>query len=247
MDLSRITLCFAVKSTNQLVLAPLYIYYQYIWLSMLARAPMRQNKSPKKGLQNSKKNQNKQSNAKTSGFVRIISGVWKGKKLPVQDVLGLRPTTDRVKETVFNWLMFDIANRNTLDCFAGSGSLGFEALSRGASKLTLLEKNKSAATILQKNANSLNANDCSVYHTDSLNYLDKCQEKFDLIFIDPPFRCGLAKPTIDLLIKNELLKPDTLVYLEIESELSEQIWPDTWQVLKEKEAGQVSYRLFLVA
>ena len=189
---------------------------------------------------------------KSSGFVRIISGRFKGKKLPVQDSQGLRPTTDRVKETLFNWLMFNVAGAQVLDCFAGSGSLGFEALSRDAASVTMIEKNAAAAKQLKQNLAQIkqaaaNADlTAQIIEQDCLSYLQKSSQSFDLVFIDPPFRLGLAEQTCQLLATKQLVKPDSLVYVETEAELSTHFWPDNWQIIKEKKAGQVCYRLFEV-
>ncbi|WP_111978778.1 16S rRNA (guanine(966)-N(2))-methyltransferase RsmD [Algibacillus agarilyticus] len=193
-----------------------------------------------------RKKNNKTNRSTTTGFIRIIAGLWKGKKLPVLDAQGLRPTTDRVKETVFNWLMFKVADRNVLDCYAGSGSLGIEALSRGAQSVTLIEKHKSTAQQLNKNIQSLSSAQIKVENQDCLTFLHQTAQQFDLVFIDPPFNCGLAAQTISALVDNNKLANNALIYLEVEKNLTQVIWPDNWQVLKEKTAGEVSYRLLSV-
>ena len=181
---------------------------------------------------------------KTPGFIRIIAGQWRGRKLPVHDIEGLRPTTDRVKETVFNWLMNDVVDKNCLDCFAGSGSLGIEALSRGASSITMIEKDSQAARQITDNLSLLKAENAQVIKGDSLNYLSADQQQYGLVFIDPPFRKALAEPICQLLETNELLEPSALIYVEIESEMTNFTPPINWQLLKEKAAGQVSFRLY---
>ena len=188
---------------------------------------------------------NKQKTSKNSakGNIRIISGKYRGRKLPVLMSDGLRPTTDRVKETVFNWLMPYIQNSICLDCFAGSGGLGFEALSRGAQSVTLIELNKAAAQQLEKNKSLLQAKELTIKNANTLNYLEGCSQKFDVVFIDPPFRKGLIEQTINLL-NNNLLAADALIYIEMESEEAIQSIPENWQILKEKKAGQVAYRLY---
>lgn len=193
-----------------------------------------------------RKKNNNAARSSSSGFIRIIAGLWKGKKLPVLDAQGLRPTTDRVKETVFNWLMFKIADKTVLDCYAGSGSLGLEALSRGAKHLTLVEMHKSTAMQLNKNIQSLSGAQATVENQDCLTYLTKTKQQFDLVFIDPPFNCGLAEKTINALVENNSLADEALVYLEVEKNLKRTIWPEHWQVIKEKTAGEVSYRLLSV-
>ncbi|MCU4676602.1 16S rRNA (guanine(966)-N(2))-methyltransferase RsmD [Catenovulum sp. 2E275] len=190
---------------------------------------------------------------KNTGFIRIISGRFKGKKLPVQDSQGLRPTTNRVKETLFNWLMFNVNGAKVLDCFAGSGSLGFEALSREAASVTLVEKTPQVAKQLKQNLQQITQSQhntdlqAEVIEQDCLTFLNQCQNQFDLVFIDPPFRLGLAEKTCQLLIQNHLLSSDALIYVETESELKDIFWPANWQILKEKTAGQVCYRLFQVS
>lgn len=188
---------------------------------------------------------NKQKTSKHSakGSIRIISGKHRGRKLPVLMAEGLRPTTDRVKETVFNWLMPYIQDSICLDCFAGSGGLGFEALSRGARSITLVELNKTAAQQLEKNKALLQAKELTVENTNTLDYLKHCSQKFSLVFIDPPFRKGLTEQTINLL-NNNLLTDDAIIYVEMESEENIQSIPSNWQLLKEKKAGQVAYRLY---
>lgn len=204
---------------------------------------------PKRNTKN-RSNQKTSTHNKSVGQVRIISGKFKGKKLPVQDSQGLRPTTDRVKETLFNWLMFNVNNARVLDCFAGSGSLGFEALSRHAKEVTLLEKSPAVARQLKQNLTQLMqsplAEDCQgeVIEDDCLLYLQNCHKQFDIIFIDPPFRLGLAEKSCQLIAQQKLLTEDGLIYVETEAELNARFWPDNWQILKEKKAGQVCYRLF---
>ena len=130
-----------------------------------------------------RKQQNKKA---TSGCIRIIAGKYRGRKLPVLMAEGLRPTTDRVKETLFNWLMPYIHGAIGLDCFAGAGSLGFEALSRGAAKVNLIELNKNAAKQLLANKQRLKSNDIEICNANVLDFLKtKTAIKFDLVFIDP--------------------------------------------------------------
>ncbi|GLX86135.1 ribosomal RNA small subunit methyltransferase D [Thalassotalea loyana] len=183
------------------------------------------------------------SKKQSSGSIRIIAGIHRGRKLPVLDAQGLRPTTDRVKETVFNWLMPYTRDSKCLDCFAGAGSLGFEALSRGAAQVTMFELEKTAATQLKNNAKLLSATNVSVQQGDALTLLGKTPEAMDLIFIDPPFRKGLAEQAINL-VNNGWLQPEGLVYVEVESELTLDNLPHDWRLLKEKVAGQVAYRLY---
>jgi len=188
----------------------------------------------------------KQHNKKPQvGSIRIIAGKHRGRKLPVLMADGLRPTTDRVKETVFNWLMPYMHKAHCLDCFAGAGSLGFEALSRGAEQVTLIELNKAAAKQLQTNKALLKADKLTIKHSDALKFLsNKPEQTFDVVFIDPPFRQNLVSQTARLLTQGWLNK-QALIYVEMEAE-GEQVLPDNWQLLKEKLAGQVVYRLYQI-
>ena len=187
---------------------------------------------------------NKQHRKKTAtGSIRIIAGKHRGRKLPVLLAEGLRPTTDRVKETVFNWLMPYIHGENCLDCFAGAGSLGFEALSRGANQVTLIELNSSAAKQLQTNKQLLNANNVTVTNTNLLDFLkSSTKQHYGVVFIDPPFREGLVTQTAELL-NDGWLSDQALIYVEMEVQSNQEL-PSNWQLLKEKVAGQVAYRLF---
>ncbi|MFB1000199.1 MAG: 16S rRNA (guanine(966)-N(2))-methyltransferase RsmD [Colwellia sp.] len=167
----------------------------------------------------------------------------RGRKLPVLMAEGLRPTTDRVKETVFNWLMPFIQDSNCLDCFAGSGGLGFEALSRGASHVSLIELNKAAVQQLRENQQLLKTDHVSVINSDAIHFIEGNTQKFDVVFLDPPFRKGFIEKTTQLLNENSLAD-NALIYIEMESEQNNQKLPLNWKLLKEKVAGQVIYRLY---
>ncbi|MDR2225918.1 16S rRNA (guanine(966)-N(2))-methyltransferase [Providencia rettgeri] len=179
------------------------------------------------------------------GQIRIIGGKWRGRKLPVRDSEGLRPTTDRIKETLFNWLMPVIRDARCLDCFAGSGSLGFEALSRFAQNVTFIELDKQNAQLLTENKARLQADDATVITNSSLTVLSQQGAPFDVVFIDPPFRKGLLNETIQLLEKNQWLADESWIYVESEAESPLTDLPANWQLHREKIAGQVAYRLFI--
>ncbi|MDA0150311.1 16S rRNA (guanine(966)-N(2))-methyltransferase RsmD [Vibrio sp. LaRot3] len=191
-----------------------------------------------------RRQQNTSQNKPSNGFVRIISGLWRGRKLPVQDAEGLRPTTDRVKETVFNWLAQDVPKAKCLDLFAGSGGLGFEAASRQAENVTLIEMNPSAFKQLQQNIASLKANNLHAINTDALSFLKQPGTPHHVVFIDPPFRKGLLDETISLLEDNGWLAEDAMIYIETEKELKLESIPEHWHLHREKSAGQVSFRLY---
>lgn len=179
------------------------------------------------------------------GFVRIISGQWRGRRLPVQNAAGLRPTTDRVKETLFNWLMQDTAGRQVLDCFSGSGSLALEALSRYANAATLLELDTAAVRQLQQNLQKLQCAHAHVIQTNCLTYLAQpATQQYDLVFLDPPFRQHLLLPAAQLLEQQGWLMDDALIYVECEKELNVTTLPTNWRLLKENIAGQLAYRLY---
>lgn len=180
-----------------------------------------------------------------SGQVRIIAGQWRSRKLPIHDLDGLRPTTDRVRETLFNWLANDIAHARVLDCFGGSGALALESLSRYASFAKIIELQRTAAMQLKANLDTLKCDNAEVINADTLVVLQNgCDQAFDVVFIDPPFRKGLAEKTIQLLDSKGWLNDGALIYVEIEAELTQMAIPASWQPLKDKTAGQVSYRLY---
>jgi 16S rRNA (guanine966-N2)-methyltransferase len=180
-----------------------------------------------------------------SGQVRIIAGQWRSRRLPIQDLEGLRPTTDRVRETLFNWLANNLVNARVLDCFGGSGALALEALSRYASFAQIIELQRGAAMQLKENLQTLKCDKAEVLNADTLVVLQRgCEQGFDVVFIDPPFRKGLAEKTIQLLDTQGWLNDGALIYVEIESELTQLAIPSRWHALKEKNAGQVSYRLY---
>ncbi|MDC9497897.1 MULTISPECIES: 16S rRNA (guanine(966)-N(2))-methyltransferase RsmD [unclassified Pseudoalteromonas] len=193
-----------------------------------------------------KTTKNKAISKSTDGFIRVISGQFRGRKLPVKNVEGLRPTTDRIKETVFNWLMQDTRDATVLDCFAGSGGLGFEALSRFAKSTTFIELDASAAKQIEQNISTLKLENAQVKHINSLSYLEQknTNSPFNLVFVDPPFRKNLAQSSCDLLENNQWLSEDALIYVEVETELSSFSQPDNWLLIKEKKAGQVFCRLY---
>ncbi|QLB15172.1 16S rRNA (guanine(966)-N(2))-methyltransferase RsmD [Mannheimia granulomatis] len=192
-----------------------------------------------------KKNRNSPQSAHQMGEVRIIAGLWRGRKLPVLNAEGLRPTTDRVKETLFNWLMHDIAHARCLDCFAGSGSLGIEALSRQAQAVVFLEKFATAANQLKKNLQVLKSGNGSVMNVDTLQYLAQKNSgaPFDIVFIDPPFHQGLVPQVLKLLIENQWLAENAILYIETEKNHPPLTLPENWQIIKEKTAGMVTSRL----
>ena len=186
----------------------------------------------------------KKPNRAAAGQIRIIGGQWRGRKLPVPDSPGLRPTTDRVRETLFNWLAPSMVDARCLDCFAGSGALGLEALSRFAASATLLEMDRSVSQQLQQNLASLKATHANVVNTNALAFLAQAGTPHDVVFVDPPFRKGLLEETLTLLENNGWLANDALIYVESEVENGLPPVPAHWDLHREKVAGQVAYRLY---
>jgi 16S rRNA (guanine966-N2)-methyltransferase len=188
----------------------------------------------------------KQSNTNKGkpGSVRIISGAWRGRRLPVPNVEGLRPSTDRTRETLFNWLIPYPNSTNCLDVYAGSGALGLEALSRGAQYCLFMEKDKHAAVGLQNNLKTLNTNKAKVIRGDSLSLIATLDGQFDLVFIDPPFHQGLIAPTIASLLTHNKLAAHALVYVEQENSPNQQMMPSEFNLLKSKSTSQMHYGLW---
>ncbi len=182
-----------------------------------------------------------------SNTLRIIGGEWGGRKLRFADGEGLRPTTDRVRETLFNWLAPLIHGARCLDLFAGSGALGLEALSRGAAEVVFVETNPAAITALKENLALLKAEKGQVVRGDALAILRGESRAFDVVFLDPPFRRDLLQPALQLLMENGWLAKGARLYLELESEQPLPELPQGWEVLRSKQAGQVAYHLVSVA
>lgn len=168
------------------------------------------------------------------GQIRIIGGRWRGRKLPVLDSQGLRPTTDRVKETLFNWLMPVIQDARCLDCFAGSGGLGIEALSRYAKETTFIEFDRKVAQQITANLALLGADNGHVIQDSALNYLAKQGTAYDVVFLDPPFHQGMLANTLQLLENNQWLAEGCYIY--IEEEVNAQVYslPENWRLHREK-------------
>lgn len=182
---------------------------------------------------------------KTPGDVRVISGKWRGRKLPVYNAEGLRPTPDRVKETLFNWLMQHIDGAVVLDCFAGSGSLAIEALSRHADFASLIERDRKLATHLSQNLQRLNCSNAEIINQDCLTVLAKnATKQYDIVFIDPPFHKDLAITCCQALETNGWLAQNAFIYVEVEKELTVQRIPSNWLLIKQQQAGQLAYRLY---
>ena len=173
--------------------------------------------------------------------VRIVGGQYRGKKIPFPDSEGLRPTPDRVRETVFNWLMHDIRDAHCLDAFAGSGAMGFEAFSRGASEVCLIEQSHTVFANLQSIISGFNSPRLTAIHTDAIEFIRQTKRSFDIIFLDPPFTSNLLPTYLNEISQSTLLNPGGLVYIESSSQID--IPQSIWKTLKYKKAGQVFYGL----
>ncbi len=181
------------------------------------------------------------------GRLRIVAGNWRSRLLDIADVPGLRPTSERIRETLFNWLTPRIAGARCLDLFAGTGALGMEALSRGAASAVFVEKSALAANTLRKSISALNADAATVYETDAFGFLMNvdCGE-FDLVFLDPPFADERLGDLCRLLQKQSILAADASVYIEEDRSRPVLELPDGWQTLKTGKAGNVRYSLVRV-
>ena len=177
--------------------------------------------------------------------LRIIGGQWRGRKLAFPDAPGLRPTPDRVREALLNWLQAEIVGARCLDLFAGSGALGLEALSRGASRVVMVDESSAATRQLEDNLQLLKCDDASVVRLSAQSFLERGpgDARYDVVFLDPPFEQGLITPCVQLLEKNNWLAPGALIYIESEKSLYELPLPADWEILREKQSGHVRYRL----
>lgn len=182
---------------------------------------------------------------RTSSQIRIIGGEWRSRKLTVPDAPGLRPTPDRVRETLFNWLASYIGGARVLDAFTGSGALFLEALSRGASSGIALDLNTEAINNLRRNLELLDCDSAEVIRTDALQYLGSAAEQgFDIVLLDPPFHQDLLLNACQLLEANNWLNERAWIYTESEQAPSSLAVPNTWRLHREKHTGQVHYALW---
>jgi 16S rRNA (guanine966-N2)-methyltransferase len=178
-----------------------------------------------------------------SGSVRVIGGNLRGSKLAFPDLPGLRPTPDRVRETLFNWLQPVIDGATCLDLYAGTGALGIEALSRGAVAASFVERDARVAGALRDNLSRLKVTAAKVVADDTARWLSGAAQPFDLVFLDPPFALDLWSATANLLEERGWLTPHAWIYVESprDSVLS---LPATWQPYREGKAGEVGYALY---
>jgi len=194
----------------------------------------------KKNTPNHASNQTKTKASK----LRIIAGEWRSRQLPIPNVQGLRPTPDKVRETLFNWISYSIPGAVCGDFFCGSGALGLEALSRGAKHAIFVDNSRVVIQQMTDNLATLKAENADVMAQNAAVYLDTATPTpLDIVFLDPPFRKGWLAQIVPLLEKGWLAKR-ALVYIEMEKEAALPILPAHWSLMKEKTAGQLVYRLF---
>ena len=178
------------------------------------------------------------------GRLRIVAGIWRSRLLEIADVPGLRPTAERIRESVFNWLTPHLAGARCLDLFAGTGALGLEALSRGAAEALFVETSPLAARTLQKNIASLQATKATVRRADAAKFLRQPgARQFDIVFLDPPFDGDLHGDLCKLLDESSVLAAGALVYIEEDRAKPEVALPPNWKTLKSSSAGNVRYSL----
>ena len=176
--------------------------------------------------------------------LRVIGGRWRGRKLQFPNRPGLRPTGDRVRETLFNWLGPHLHNAKCLDLFAGSGALGIEALSRGAIHCDFVDTDREAITAVDHHLNTLNATECSTVSCDiAAHYLRQINDTWDIVFVDPPFDARLGESTLTLLAESDRLAKASRVYFETSRSQPEPVPEGCYDVLREKTMGDVCYRL----
>ncbi|BBB24738.1 16S rRNA (guanine(966)-N(2))-methyltransferase RsmD [Amphritea japonica] len=180
--------------------------------------------------------------------VRIIGGEWRGRKLNFPEIEGLRPTPDRVRETLFNWLSAYVPGGRCLDMFSGSGALGFEALSRGAIHVTMIDNSAEVIHQLRQNIQELKSQHAELVTGSVVNWLEArsgdLEIQYDIVFMDPPFNKDLAPLCCLLLEQKKMLADNAMIYVETEKEMADLQVPDNWELYREKTAGQVTYRLY---
>lgn len=182
-------------------------------------------------------------NKSPSSKIRIIGGMWRGRKLSVANEIGLRPTGDRLRETLFNWIAADIPGAKCLDAFAGTGALGLEALSRGAFSTDFIEVQPRTAKTLNNNLSLLGAENSLVHCTDFAQWFPKTNTSYDIVFIDPPFDQNLWQASMDHLLDTKSLDKGSLIYVEAPTSANVS-GPSTWKIIKQKCVGQIEATVY---
>ena len=170
------------------------------------------------------------------GRIRIIAGQWRGRKIDILDAPGLRPSPNRVREMVFNWLQRDIVASRCLDLFAGTGALGLEALSRGADSCEFVDSNPATIKHLQLQAEKLQSDRHNLHIAEAISWLKSYAATFDIIFLDPPFRRALIELCLSCILDQQLLHPNGRIYVETEKDFMP---AQDWLIMKQKQTGQV--------
>jgi len=177
------------------------------------------------------------------GTVRIIAGQWRRRRLTVVERVGLRPSPDRVRETLFNWLHGRLDGARCLDLYAGSGALGFEAASRGAQRVVMVERDGLAVKCLREQATQLRATGVTVFQADALDWLAGLEEPFDIVFLDPPYGSVPLGEICARLARGACLRADAVVYLESDRSSDQLGLGQSWRILRSARAGRVKYHL----
>jgi len=175
--------------------------------------------------------------------LRIIGGTLRSRKIPFAVDAGVRPTPDRVRETLFNWLQPVIQGARCLDLYSGSGALSFEALSRGGAAVVMVDEDLRVIQQLQKNADLLHANHVQIEWSDALEFLLRKAQPFDVVFLDPPFRDDILGECCQRIERYGWLAPKAWIYLETDERRKMTDLPDNWEIIQHKSAGQVAYHL----
>lgn len=184
-----------------------------------------------------------------NGRIRIISGQWRRRQIRFAGGQDLRPTPDAVRETLFNWLRGIVCGATCLDLFAGSGALGFEAASRGASSVVLVEKNKRSFAALKENIRLLDATDIiKARNAEALSYLKGCTTQFSIVFLDPPYTSNLLSAAVQTIATRKMVEPGGYIYLENRKTFAQVLpVPEDWNMIRSMNRGDVSGSLYQIA
>ena len=189
----------------------------------------------------------KQKNKKKNLSVKIIAGIWKGRSIDFFEDKDVRPTKNIVKETLFNWIRDDIYQSVCLDLYAGSGSLGFEAASRGASKVYMVDNNADVINSIKNCIKSLNASNIYTHKADAYEFFEKIEEKYNIVFLDPPFSFKSINKIIQEVDDSNVMQDKCKIYIELPLLKNEEyniIVPANWNLIKNSKSGDVSYLLY---
>ncbi len=180
------------------------------------------------------------------GQLRIIGGKWRRRLIEFDSNSGIRPTTDALRETLFNWLAPNIEGASCLDLFGGSGALGFEAASRGAQSVVFVDHKPHVIRQLKTNADQLQGHALEFVYSDAMRYLYSCDRRFDVVFLDPPFSQNLLQQAVNRLVSGHCLNLDARIYVEYETSGASLQVPDAWEVMREKRAKRRAHLLYRV-